>query len=136
MVLAAGLVPIKLSEPAPLFLLLRCYKYWGFPKGEIEAGEDPLKAALCELQEETGLTHVDFRWENNSYTTEVYSSGKKARYFLAKIIGDEPVSLLPHPESGIVEHHEYRWVTFNEGLKLTNPRITKVLELANRRITG
>ena len=29
--------------------------YWGFPKGHLEEGENPLQAALREVQEETGF---------------------------------------------------------------------------------
>lgn len=36
---------------------------WDIPKGHVEKGEDPLKAALRELYEETGLEHVEDTFE-------------------------------------------------------------------------
>jgi 8-oxo-dGTP pyrophosphatase MutT (NUDIX family) len=39
-----------------LFLLLDYGKFWDFPKGHVERGEDDLTAALRELAEETGIT--------------------------------------------------------------------------------
>ncbi|MBI1809511.1 MAG: NUDIX domain-containing protein [Gemmatimonadetes bacterium] len=39
-----------------MFLLIRdSYRNWGFPKGHLEEGEDPDRAALREVSEETGL---------------------------------------------------------------------------------
>ena len=29
--------------------------YWGFPKGHLEEGENPIQAAIREVQEETGF---------------------------------------------------------------------------------
>jgi ADP-ribose pyrophosphatase len=46
----------------PLFLLIRdSYKNWGFPKGHLEAGEQPEAAALREVREETGLSDLSIR---------------------------------------------------------------------------
>jgi len=48
-VYSAGIIPVRLHTAGPRFLLLRSYRYWDFPKGEIDAGEDPLEAALREF---------------------------------------------------------------------------------------
>ncbi len=42
--------PLRKNEENWEFLLLRCYKYWDFPKGEVEDGEANLVAALRELK--------------------------------------------------------------------------------------
>jgi ADP-ribose pyrophosphatase YjhB (NUDIX family) len=40
----------------PHILLIRdSYQHWGFPKGHVERGETPDRAALREVREETGL---------------------------------------------------------------------------------
>jgi 8-oxo-dGTP pyrophosphatase MutT (NUDIX family) len=50
----------RLEEP--LFLLIRdSYENWGFPKGHVESGEDAERAALREVEEETGLRGVELR---------------------------------------------------------------------------
>ena len=59
---SAGGVVFRMDVGQPLFLLIRdSYKNWGFPKGHIEAGEQPETAALREVKEETGLTDLSIR---------------------------------------------------------------------------
>lgn len=41
-----------------LFLLLDYGRYWDYPKGHVEAGEDDVAAALRELHEETAIGEV------------------------------------------------------------------------------
>ncbi len=60
-ILSAGVIVVRLVEQTPQYLLLRAYSYWDFPKGEVEAGEDPLHAAVREVQEETTLGELVFR---------------------------------------------------------------------------
>ena len=133
-ILSVGIVPVRKVQKHYEYLLLRCFKYWDFPKGETETGEDPLTTALRELKEETGIDQAEFVWGNEFYETEVYSKGKIARYYLAEISETGPITLLPNPENGIIEHHEYRWVTHAEGMQLANPRIQKVFEWAHNQL--
>lgn len=134
MILSAGIIPIRKLDQGYEYLLLRCFKYWDFPKGEIDNGEEALQAAIRELKEETSLENVRFPWGKVSYETEVYSKGKTARYFLGEIESPFTINLLPNPENGIIEHHEYRWVNFQDGMALVNPRIKKVFEWAQNLI--
>ena len=76
MVLSVGIVPVRETEQGPRFLLLRCYGYWDFPKGEVEPGEDPLAAALRELEEEAGISGPDLPWGPGYYETPRYGRGK------------------------------------------------------------
>ena len=50
---SAGIVPIFRASGEPdLFLVLRCYSYWDFPKGGMVPEETPMVCALRELKEE------------------------------------------------------------------------------------
>lgn len=127
MALSAGIVPVRFNDGRWEYLLLRCYKYWDFPKGEVEPKEDPFSSAARELAEETSISSISFPWGKHFYETEVYSKGKIARYYLGFIDGNPKIKLLPNPKTGIVEHHEFRWVEKSEALQLANPRIQKVI---------
>lgn len=53
---AGGVVTRRGDAGGPDFLVIRDrYGHWGLPKGHLEAGEDPLAAALRECAEETGV---------------------------------------------------------------------------------
>jgi len=64
-----------------------------------------------------------------------YAGGKIARYYLAET-REERVTLPVSPELGRPEHHESRWVSFDEAEKLLPPRLAIVLDWARRTITG
>ena len=103
---SAGVVVVRRFDGAPRSLLLRCYGYWDFPKGEVEPGEEPLQTARREVTEETGLKDLDFRWAEVFIETPPYAGGKVARYYLAEYRAGE-VILPINPELGHSEHHEY-----------------------------
>lgn len=129
-VLSAGIVPVCDTQRGWMFLLLRSFNYWDFPKGEVEKEEDPFQTALRELKEETGISKAESIWGKDYKETEMYSRGKIARYYLMKIEMPERITLLPNPETGIIEHHEYRWVLYHDAQKLLGPRVNKVLDWA------
>ena len=82
--LSAGVVVVRETAEGPRFLLLRAYRHWDFPKGMVEPGETPLDAAKREVEEETGLAGLDFRWGEDFRETPPYARGKVARYYLAR----------------------------------------------------
>lgn len=127
--LSAGVVVTRPCDDGVRLLLLRAYRYWDFPKGEVEPGEDPLDTARREVKEETGLRDLDFRWGEACTETPPYGHGKIARYYLAES-RTGAVELPVSPELGRPEHHEVRWVTFEEGRSLLNERVRAVLEWA------
>ena len=75
-ILSAGVVVVRQDGDVWKYLLLRAYNYWDFPKGVVETGEDPLEAACREVEEETCLGELDFRWGNSFSETEPYGQGK------------------------------------------------------------
>ena len=132
--LSAGIIPVALGDDgAPSFLVLRAYRYWDFPKGVVEAGEDAFQAAQRELAEETGLRADGFPWGETFHETPPYAKGKVARYYLARVTRVDVV-LPVSPELGRPEHHEARWVDADEGLRLLNERVADALRWALRQI--
>ena len=133
-VLSAGVVPLKRTPGGWRVLVLRAYKNWDFPKGLIEPGEDALAAARREVREETGLGELDYPFGDEFKETLPYSGNKVARYYLAQTDA-EKIELPVSPELGRPEHHEYRWVSFEEAEDLLPPRLATVLEWARKTLT-
>jgi 8-oxo-dGTP pyrophosphatase MutT (NUDIX family) len=130
---AAGAVVFRRSDRGIRLLVLRAYKNWDFPKGLVEPGESELAAAKREVLEETGLADLDYPFGDESKETVPYSGNKVARYYLAET--DQAAIELPvSPELGRPEHHEYRWVSFDEAEDLLPPRLAGVLEWAKKKI--
>jgi 8-oxo-dGTP pyrophosphatase MutT (NUDIX family) len=130
---SAGIVVTRRIAGDTGYLLLRCYRYWDFPKGEVEPGEEQLQAACRETEEETGLTDLRFPWSEVYTETPVYAGGKVARYYLAESQNGD-VRLPISPELGKPEHQEYRWVRYEEARTLLNDRVRAVLDWARERI--
>ena len=122
------------SERGIRLLLLRAYSNWDFPKGKVEAGEDELSAARREVEEETGLAAVEFPFGEEFKETLPYAGRKVARYYLAET-GEEKIELPVSAELGRPEHHEYRWVSFDEAEELLPPRLSIVLEWARKTLS-
>jgi 8-oxo-dGTP pyrophosphatase MutT (NUDIX family) len=128
--LSAGAIVVRRQEEDWFFLMLRVYHYWDFPKGLVEPGEKPIRAARREAEEETGLTDLSFPWGEEYRETPPYGRGKIARYYLAEtrqISIELPVST----ELGRPEHHEARWFDYAGARSLLGPRLTPVLDWAH-----
>lgn len=132
--LSCGVTLVRATDAGWVTLMLRAYRNWDFPKGLCEDGEDPVDAALRELEEETGIDETEFEWGERYLETGPYNRGKTARYYLAKTSREEVV-LGPSPDTGVPEHHEWRWVTFDEAFDLASPRVREVVRWA-RQIVG
>jgi len=126
---AAGVVIFRAAPTGSWVLLLRAYRNWDLPKGRLEPSETPFEAAIREVREETGLSNLDFCWGDESIETEPYAGGKVVRFYVARSDEGE-VSLPINPTLGRAEHHEFRWVSPEEALQLTVPRLQRVLRWA------
>jgi bis(5'-nucleosidyl)-tetraphosphatase len=133
--LSAGVVVVRRHDEGWRFLLLRAFRYWDFPKGTVEPGEDPLAAAIREVAEESALADLVFRWGERFRDTEPYSHGKVARYFIAESPGGE-VHLPVNPALGRAEHDEFRWLDYAAAHALLVPRVQRVLDWAQRIVAG
>ncbi len=126
--LSSGVVVVNWNHDHYDYLLLRAYNYWDFPKGVVETAESPLEAAVREVEEETTLTGLRFRWGDVYRETHPYNQGRKvARYYIAEA-PDTQVRLPDNPELGRPEHSEYRWVDRAEAWTLLTPRVRAILE--------
>jgi bis(5'-nucleosidyl)-tetraphosphatase len=133
-VLSAGVVMVRALDGVPHFLLLRVFRYWDFPKGEVEPGEEPLETAVREVAEETGLADLSFPWGYDYIETPRYGHQRKvARYYLASS-GHGEVSLPVNLQLGHPEHHEFRWLKYAEARTRLNGRLKAVLDWARRGI--
>ena len=129
--LSAGVVVVRLTDSGWRFLMLRAYRNWDFPKGLVESGEDPFSAAQREVTEETLISDLSFTWGQVFFETAPYSRNKVARYYVAQTNSEE-VTLPVRPELGRPEHHECRWLDYDEALELCSPRVEPVLKWAAR----
>ena len=132
---AAGAVVVRREAGEPRYLLLRVYNYWDFPKGEIAAGEEPLAAAVREVEEETTLAGLRFPWGEVYRETPPYSGGKVARYYLAESPAGQ-VRLPIAPALGRPEHHEFRWLPYAEARERLGPRLQPILDWAEGLVSG
>jgi 8-oxo-dGTP pyrophosphatase MutT (NUDIX family) len=126
---SAGVVVVREVQGSWRFLMLRAYRNWDFPKGLVESGEQPLEAAIREVKEETMIDALQFRWGEAYRETAPYSHKKIARYYVAQTT-TEAVTLPVRPELGRAEHNEWRWVTFEQGLALSSPRLDPIIRWA------
>jgi 8-oxo-dGTP pyrophosphatase MutT (NUDIX family) len=131
--LSAGVVVVRPGPTGWLFLMLRAYRNWDFPKGVVDPGEEPLAAARREVREETLIKDLQFTWGEEYRETAPYSNNKVARYYLAETRTAE-VSLPVSPELGRPEHNEARWVDLAGALSLSSPRIAPIVRWAAEKL--
>ena len=127
--LSAGVVVVRRGPTGWLFLMLRAYRNWDFPKGVLEPGEEPLAAARREVREETLINDLQFTWGEEYRETAPYSNNKVARYYVGET-HTERVTLPVNPELGKPEHNESRWLDLGGALSLSSPRVAPIVRWA------
>jgi bis(5'-nucleosidyl)-tetraphosphatase len=133
-ILSAGVVVVHQIDGKWQFLLLRAFQYWDFPKGGVEEGEEPLQAAIREVEEETTITDLDFKWGKDYIETAPYNRGRKiARYYIAETLTTR-ITLPINPELGRPEHNEFRWVTCEDAEALVTQRVHRILLWATKKL--
>jgi len=126
--ISAGVVILRCIEGEWHYLLLRAYQYWDFPKGLVEDGESEFEAALREVEEETTLVDLNFRWGHGFFQTPPYGKFRKiAHYYIAESAQGE-VDLPVSEELGHPEHEEFRWVPLAQAHEMVSPRVRQVLD--------
>ena len=106
-----------MADGQPLFLLIRdSYRNWGFPKGHLEKGEAPDRAALREVEEETGLASLSLRGEIETIDWYFRFRGrlihKYCHFFLIESSSSETS---PQREEGITA---CRWAPLEDAVEL------------------
>ena len=105
---------------------------WQFPQGGIENGEEPYKAALRELHEETGVTHASYLGESDwiSYDFPPYLGprhrlaryrGQRQKWFALKFTGNESEIDIHEPRGDEPEFDAWRWERLDAVPRLVVP---------------
>jgi putative (di)nucleoside polyphosphate hydrolase len=102
-------------------------KWWQMPQGGIDRDEDPQKAAIRELYEETAVTSVEviaeapgwFRYDLPDHLIGKSWGGKyrgqKQKWFAMRFLGDDnEINLKPPGHKQ--EFDQWRWMTMDEAL--------------------
>jgi 8-oxo-dGTP pyrophosphatase MutT (NUDIX family) len=89
-IVQAGAIAVRRESAEPLVLLVSARKnpeHWVFPKGHVEPGEEPARAALRELLEEAG---VEGEILGRVGASRFRSGGEEieATYFLVRAVND------------------------------------------------
>ncbi len=132
--LSCGVIPVRKKNHQWEVLVLRCFNNWDFPKGMKDPEEDPLHAARREFTEETQLNDIHIPSPELFIETAPYSQNKVARYYLGIVEGGENVKITPNPVTGIIEHHEFRWVKISDAENMLVPRLKIVLKWAKENL--
>ena len=130
---SAGVIIVTWNGNRARYLLLHYgWGHWGFPKGNIEAEESDIQAAIREAQEETGLANVSlingFREKiEYYYRRNQQLIHKEVVYFLAETNAGEDTIILSH------EHSGFKWAEIKEAMRvLTYENNRQILEKAHR----
>ncbi len=133
-VLSSGVIVVRCEQGRWLYLLLQAFGYWDFPKGLVEKGEEPLQAAIREVEEETGINDLRFNWGYDFKESAPYLGGKKiARYYVAETLTKE-VELLVNPALGHPEHDAYAWMDFEAAYDVLAERVKPCIKWAHELI--
>ena len=107
-------------------------KWWQMPQGGIDKGEDPARAAIRELAEETSVTSAEIitqspGWYNYDLPSHLIGKswngkyrGQTQKWFAMQFLGqDSEINL--KPPSHKQEFDEWRWVRMDDMLDLIIP---------------
>ena len=128
--LRSGVGIVVLNQENKVFVAKRIDNpkdYWQMPQGGVDAGEDFLKAAYRELEEETSIKSVELIKELDGMITYELPDrllgiiwkgryrGQKQKWFLMRFNGDDK-------EININTHHpeflDWKWIELNQLTKV------------------
>jgi len=103
---------------------------WQMPQGGIDKGEEPLEAALRELEEETAIRSVDLIGESKDWLSYDLPAdvrgrwagryrGQTQKWFVFRFVGDEvEINLAAH---GSIEFCEWKWMPLHDIVDIVVP---------------
>jgi putative (di)nucleoside polyphosphate hydrolase len=105
--------------------------WWQMPQGGIDASEDPAKAALRELYEETGICSVRIVGESAGWYTYDFPQGarkalggryrgQRQKWFAVRFLGSDAEVVLAQPGHK-PEFDTWRWARLDELLDVIVP---------------
>ena len=107
-----------------------------FPKGVVEKnGESLMQCAIRETKEETGLVaNKNYKIIDNSY----FFNKTGLHIFLAKVLCNNEklpeIKFIKNPETNIIEHTEYYWLTYEEAYLLLPSYLKKFLKVYKEKL--
>lgn len=107
---------VVLNDKGEVLLINEGGGYWGLPKGRIDPGEDVLTAAVREIQEETGLTELEYVTELGTYQRHPHNFGREDTTVL-KHITMFLFRTCQEPPATNDEGNEARWMTLDQALE-------------------
>jgi 8-oxo-dGTP pyrophosphatase MutT (NUDIX family) len=137
--ISAGGVVVRRTRTGYEACLINDGRYWGLPKGIVEAGETPEQAALREIAEETGIPQADLHilgtLPASEYVYRTRDSGKlifkRVHRFLVQAPPD--ASLLPDPQEIVAAE----WLDFDAAARRASFRDTvQALDAARMMLAG
>ena len=102
-------------------------RLYDIPKGRMEPGESTLQAAKRETEEETSITKLKFKWGLNTVYRDK-NSKKQLIVFMAITTQDPEIK--QNPVSGVYEHKDYKWISFDTMKKKCYDYLIPIIEWA------
>ncbi len=119
------------------FLFIKRNGYWDIPKGKLEKNENPLEAAVREIEEECGLDSPKIKEHLlDTWHTYVHKGKRvlKKTYWYWLEESDKKTNLIPQEEEGITEVVYLSLTDFTKKYDQTFQSIIAVVEEMKKRI--
>ena len=116
---SAGGVVVRNAANGHEVCLISDGRYWGLPKGNLQAGETPQEAALREVSEETGIGHDELHIIAELTPSEyVYRRRDSGRLVFKRV----HQFLITAPDNAVLHRQESEiadaaWLTFDDALR-------------------
>lgn len=125
-----AVVFFRAKDGIKLLLVRNCNgKYWSFPKGHMEVGENEYRTALREVLEETGLNVKIYKGYRQVSDYSPFGNIKKRVVFF---LGEAPTDKVKIQRSEI---ESYVWASFEQAYKMCSyQNDMRILETAQKAI--